>query len=109
MISSYDRDAPRPVPGTIWAWEPEKPHAAELVRVTDCRWIGEEWFVATVRVRERAFPPWPLDDLRVWNDLSRFWEACHYVQRFPGVPGRKGVTRRGEPRADEVDRVASTS
>lgn len=100
MISSYDRNAVRPLAGTLWAWEPES--APALIRVTSVRWNGEEWYVGTMTLAEYVLPG--SLGREVWNDLSRFWEACHRVLAQPGPQG--GQTRHGAPRADERD-VAS--
>jgi hypothetical protein len=99
-IDSHNRTAARPVVGSLWAWEPEKPHAAALIKVTSVRWNGEEWWVGT----EQLLPGAEGDE--IWNDLSRFWEACHYVAVDPGLSGAPdmalAVTLFGEPRPDEV-------
>lgn len=100
---SHDRQAARPVAGTLWAWEPGKPHAAALIKVTEVRWNGEEWWVRA-RILAGSVTA-GLAGREYLNDLSRFWEACHYVLRAPG-PSRmqNGVVRRGEPQAGELSR-----
>jgi len=104
MISSYDRNAARPTVGTLWAWEPET--ALALVKVTSVLWNGEEWFVGTRSVLDIGLPS-TLGRGEVWNDLSRFWEACHYVAANPGVPGTRGATRRGVPEPEELGAARS--
>lgn len=98
MISSYDRNAVRPLAGTLWVWEPEA--APELIKVTTVRWNGEEWWVGTRTLQEHALPS-SLQRSETWNDLSRFWEACHHVAVRPGPPRGREVTRRGSPQPDE--------
>jgi hypothetical protein len=97
-ISSHDREAPRPRIGTLWWWEPLGP--MELVRVTEVVWNGEEWWVTTQSVAE---PP-PGASGTAWNDLNRFWEACHYVapEAGPPRPNAKGAVRRGHLRSYEI-------
>jgi hypothetical protein len=102
MVSSYNRDAPRPLIGTLWVWEPGKPHAIELIKVTAVRWNGEEWWVETEAVVQAPLSGEATPGARHWNDLSRFWEACHRVQRRPGPGGAPGVTRRGSPYPQEL-------
>ena len=99
-ISSYSRTARRPLVGTLWVWEPDLPYAVELVRVADVRWNGEEWWVGTDHPRSVTAP----GELRrlMWNDLSRFWEACHHVRQQAGPPGVRGATRAGAPEPDEL-------
>jgi hypothetical protein len=94
------RGAVRPVVGTVWAWEPEAAHAAALIRVTGVRWNGEEWYVGTEALGGGR--PAKTSGATLWNDLSRFWEACHAVAAEPGPGGRRGLVRRGAPRPDEV-------
>jgi len=103
-VNSYRRDAVRPLAGTLWVWEPDSPHAIALIKVTRVRWNGEEWHVGA-----RALlydPAKPLEPARwtneSWNDLSRFWEACHRVAPMAGAPTVGGQFRRGEPQPDEV-------
>ncbi len=60
-----------PMIGSVWTWEPDKPHARCEVTVTAIRWNGEE---AHVESRDS-------DKLeRVWNTLSRWIEAAVYVR-----------------------------
>ena len=94
-IDSYNRTARRPLVGTLWMWEPES--APALIRVTSVVWNGEEWRVGTLPL---PAPPGPEREL--WNDLSRFWEACHYVRPQAGPPGVRGATRSGTPEPDEL-------
>lgn len=96
-VSSYDRDATRPLVGSLWAWEPEA--APALIKVTTVRWNGEEWRVGTRSLATVSLPG-NLQSGEIWNDLSRFWEACHAVAESPGP---RGHTRRGAPQAGEVD------
>ena len=98
MIDDGDAQAPRPRPGTFWAWEPARPHAATLVKVSRVRWNGDEWWVATIPAGAED----PLPGAH-WNNLSRFWEACHHVAARAGVPQDEATTvRRGHPQPDEL-------
>jgi hypothetical protein len=101
MISSYDREATRPLAGTLWVWEPEKPHAVALIRVTGVRWNGEEWFVQTTTIAAAGAYPGDVVGAVNWNDLGRFWEAAHRVSRRATASGTPGVTRKGAPQPDE--------
>lgn len=101
-VSSYTRNAPRPLVGSLWAWKPDV--CPVLARVTAVRWSGEEWWVQTIalaegpsRISGAVFPVVP-----AWNDLNVFWESCHYVVPEPGVPGIRGAVRRGSPQPDEL-------
>ena len=92
---SYDRNALRPLAGTLWAWEPQAEHAACLIKVTGVRWNGEEWHVgAQVMGTGVSGGVW-------WNDLDRFWEACHYVAPEAGAHACAPL-RSGAPVADEL-------
>jgi hypothetical protein len=75
-VNSYDHDAPVPTVGSRWIWERGNETAEETIKVTDVKWNGEEWFVATVAGPR---PPRELNNTvpgrPYWNDLSRFWEA----------------------------------
>lgn len=101
MVDDHNREAVRPLLGTLWAWEPRKAHAACLIEVTRTWWNGEEWWV-TARIvaapagdREKIGREYP-------NELSRFWEACHRVSKNPGPAGyHPDAVRRGAPQADE--------
>ena len=76
------RPAALPVVGSVWRWEPEKPHAREAVIVTAVRWNGEEWLVECDRLNEPpTFVKAPLTPAGkpVWNDLSRWVEATVFV------------------------------
>ena len=95
---SYDRNSLRPLPGTLWAWEPRAEHAACLIKVTGVRWNGEEWYVGAEVIAGTAGTE--VSGNVWWNDLDRFWEACHYVAAEPG-PG-SGLARRGAPQPDEL-------
>jgi hypothetical protein len=102
-VDSYEPRAVRPVVGTIWVWEHES--APELIKVTAVRWNGEEWFVGTKKLGGVAIPswrPWLADTTESWNDLSRFWEACHYVAKTAGPPSTKGILRTGPPLPGEL-------
>lgn len=97
---SYDRNALRPLPGTLWAWEPRAEHARALVEVTSVRWNGEEWFVGTKALLARdTFGA--VGDGEICNDLDRFWEACHYVAPEAGAHACAPL-RSGAPVADEL-------
>lgn len=93
-ISSYDKTAKLPKVGTRWVWEIEKPHARELIEVTEVFWNGEEWWVRTksllvdVAVMGREMRA----SNEFLNDLSRFWEAA-----TPVGGGMHGLTERREP------------
>ena len=105
MSRSDTREAMRPLAGTLWAWEPESEHAAALIRVTAVHWNGEEWFVGAEVLAENPRPAIGRPTMGrgvFWNDLDRFWEACHRVHVKPGPRSGRGVTRRGDPQPDEV-------
>lgn len=92
-ISSYDRDALLPKVGTRWVWEIEKPHARELIEVTEVFWNGEEWWVRTRDVlRDVAIMQALPGGGEHPNDLSRFWEAV-----TPVGGGTHGLTERRTP------------
>ena len=76
-VNSYDKDARRPNVGTVWVWELDQPHARSLIRVTDVRWNGEEWWVESESLLPTN-PPFPPNEagVKALNDVSRFWEAC---------------------------------
>jgi hypothetical protein len=95
-MDDRDRNATRPLAGTLWAWEPGEPTAAALIEVTRTWWNGEEWWVsARILAGPQAGGEYP-------NELGRFWEACHRVHARPG-PGRgRGATRSGEPQPEEL-------
>lgn len=100
-INSYDRRAPRPLIGTLWVWEPVA--APALIKVSTVRWNGEEWWIGTRTLVEGSLPPALQTAAKEsWNDLSRFWEACHHVALNAGPPRAGGVTRRGEPAPGEL-------
>lgn len=107
-ISSYEETARRPRPGTLWVWEPDTP-ARALVKVIEVKWNGEEWWVITESLLPRCDPWPPVTDPKynpnyAWNDLSRFWEACHHVATNAGpsqVATRSGKPRFSERSADE--------
>lgn len=98
-IDSYNREATRPLVGTLWVWEPET--APALIKVSAVRWNGEEWWVEAEIVAVAPRPGCGEPGERYPNDLSRFWEAVHRVSRRAGAAGTPGVTRRGAPQADE--------
>lgn len=100
-VNSYDRLAVRPRTGTLWVWEPVT--APALIKVLEVRWNGEEWWIKTVSLADYTTPPaLRRPAAENWNDLSRFWEACHHVAMHAGPPGARGaLTRRGEPRPEE--------
>ena len=95
--------AARPEPGTLWVWEPHSLAAVALVRVTQTRWNGEQWTVATEAI---AVGPEEVTGLKpgreYWNELDQFWEACHRVAQRPGLVGDPKGIRRGPLRPDEV-------
>jgi len=97
-INSYDISAARPLAGTLWVWEPQA--APALVKVTRVLWNGEEWWVETQSLAD--YGPFRQKLGVAWNDLSRFWEACHCVAASAGPPQTKGITRRGDPQPDEL-------
>jgi hypothetical protein len=98
-MDDRDRQAVRPLAGTLWAWEPRKPHAASLIEATCAVWNGEQWWVWA---RVLASPKQGEAGREYPNELSRFWEACHRVYTRPGPGSGRGVTRRGEPQPDEL-------
>lgn len=88
--------AARPEPGTLWVWTPDKPHSVALVKVTKTRWNGEQWMVATETLAVGPGGSGGLETGReYWNELSRFWEACHRVSAQPGLVGDPKGIRRG--------------
>lgn len=108
MISGYDPEAVRPVVGSLWAWEPDKPHAAALVQVTDVWWNGEEWWVGTLSPAVAAASIGRLRLRPDINELDRFWEAVHGIMVRPGpVQSRRGLTRSGRPLPEELKRAAA--
>jgi hypothetical protein len=54
-----------PSDGSLWHWEPTRPHASVIVRVVSSGWNGEEWWVQTSDANGNP----------TWNDLGRFLEA----------------------------------
>jgi hypothetical protein len=71
-VDSYDPGAQVPEVGSAWVWELDAPHARCLIRVTEVRWNGEEWWVKTV-----ALLPAPGQSAGpCYNDASRFAEAA---------------------------------
>ena len=68
-INSYDQDAPVPIVGSKWTWEPNKPHARVGIVVVEVKWNGEELWVTT-----RSD-----DGTIAFNDIGRFWEAVDDV------------------------------
>lgn len=98
-VDSYDPDAPRPKPNTVWAWEPTEPHAATLAVVIRCEWNGEEWWVVTATPEQAAQPP--ARRREHWNDLSRFWEACHAIRGEAGPEATTGIVT-GPPQPAET-------
>jgi hypothetical protein len=52
--------------GQRWHWRPDAPHASVIVRITEVKWNGEEWWVTTVDD----------DDQPAWNDLEHFMESA---------------------------------
>jgi hypothetical protein len=75
-----------------------------LTQVTKVRWNGEEWWVATIALTEypRRISASILPERPIWNDLTVFWENCHYVASAPGVPPARSAGRRGPPQPDEM-------
>ena len=59
-----------PKVGDIWEWEPLKPHAREVVWVTEVQWNGEEWWIESEPLAGGR---------RCWNDASRWVEATVLV------------------------------
>jgi hypothetical protein len=59
-----------PEVGSVWRWEPEKPHARCTVVVTAVTWNGEECWVETVALD---------DDRAAWNSLDRWVEATVFL------------------------------
>lgn len=102
-MSSYDFKARRPVAGSIWVWEPTQP-AAALIMVERVLWNGEEWWIGTSTILDTRLPqPLRLNPELDWNDLSRFWEACHAVATDPGPPrGRSIAVTSGPPSPEEM-------
>lgn len=88
-VSSYDHEAPVPEKGSVWMWEPAKPHARQRLEVTEVKWNGEEWWIKSKNLPTKPLKRQSADWLicaqrgpwasRVgdesWNDLSRFWQA----------------------------------
>lgn len=64
-----------PEVGTLWVWEPLKPRATQLVRVTEVRWVDNEW-----KVESEAVNGWRDSGERFWNDLSRWVEATVFFE-----------------------------
>lgn len=56
---------PLPTIGSVWVWEPEKPHAREIVTVVDVSFNGDEWWVSSRNA----------DDVLARNSLDRWVEA----------------------------------
>lgn len=54
-----------PAVGSVWLWEPEKPHARERVVVTAVKWNGEAVWVESQS----------LDGKKHWNEFDRWVEA----------------------------------
>ena len=78
-----------PAIGSLWAWEPGKPDAAALIRVTVYRKLGSTWLIGAQVIAGgpgAGGSTW-------WNDLSRFREACHRVSPRPW--GRTWLARLG--------------
>lgn len=100
-IDAYAETARRPRPGTLWVWEPTLPHARAVLKVLEVKWNGEEWWVKTETLtpHKDTFGYHGLDPNVAWNDLSRFWEACHHVATNAGPA--QGATRSGKPRFSE--------
>ncbi|WP_158691029.1 hypothetical protein [Streptomyces sp. 351MFTsu5.1] len=76
---------PLPLPireGTVWCWEPLKPHARCDVRITETRWNGEEWLVECEMLTADQYTP---AGSRYWNELDRFIEAAVFRgdEEFP--------------------------
>jgi hypothetical protein len=68
-----------PTIGSVWEWEPLKPHARETVTVTAVTWNGEECWVETEGAGGK----------RHWNDLSRWVEATVLIAPH-GYDGKGG-------------------
>lgn len=94
--------AARPEPGTLWVWEPHSLAAVALIEVTRVQWNGEEWWVAARVVAAKASQvASQVVGETYWNELGRFWEACHRVAKKPGLVGTPDGIRRGPLRDDE--------
>lgn len=67
--------------GSMWLWEPEKPHARMLVRVTSVWWndISNEALVESETVQDLSNGSFPTPVGRHWNDFSRWIEATVLV------------------------------
>ena len=99
---SYNREAVRPLVGTIWAWEPGNPDAAALIEVTRVTWNGEEWWVTAKTLADNDKFGGPKVGAEYPNDLARFWEAAYRVSKNHGPGGyHPDAVRRGAPLADE--------
>jgi hypothetical protein len=94
--------AARPEPGTLWVWEPRSLTAVALIEVTRTRWNGEEWWIEArvVAAKTSEFGGQKVGET-YWNELSRFWEACHRVAHQPGLVGTPAGIRRGPLHLDE--------
>jgi hypothetical protein len=98
----YVETGARPEPGTLWVWEPRSLAAVTLLEVTQVQWDGKQWRVKTRVIAAKAAQVGNQEvGGEYWNELSRFWEACHRVSKGPGVIGTPEGIRRGPLRADE--------
>lgn len=63
--------------GSVWVWEPFKPHACQEVRVVAVELRSGEWWVQT---ENTASNNGSVVGARSWNELDRFVEACVLVR-----------------------------
>jgi hypothetical protein len=63
-----------PTVGSVWLWEPEKPHARTVLTVTKVEWKGEAVWVTA---REASGVEYP-------NELDRWVEATVLVRPAEG-------------------------
>ena len=85
MSSSKERRAAlRPKTDTIWAWEPYKAAASEIVVVNEVFWNGERWMVTIGPAEKRLLEKSATSDDHFTCDVSRFWEAVHAIRQTPG-------------------------
>lgn len=66
--------------GSIWIWEPLKPHARQKARVTAVRWNGEEVWVEAANERGQL----------TWNELSHWVESTVLLHTAAEAQGGEG-------------------
>jgi hypothetical protein len=71
--------------GSLWVWEPLKPHVRQTVRVTTVEYRGGGWWVLTENITASQDDP---VGVRHWNELDRFVEACVLLQPASQEPQR---------------------